>query len=735
LILRKLMLRKPGRLHHDLLTERVERALLNQVQRRAVLKATEHVRRKSQEVYSATADSHSLLEDARRIKRESLRDLPKSVEWFISSAQSNGSRVFVAKTGREATDYILRVLSDVNARKVVKTKSMACEEIDLNQRLSATGFDVIETDLGERIVQMSGQKPSHIVAPAIHLTCSQVAEIFSKNTGLKVPEVAEEITKLARKLLRREFLTADAGISGANFAIADDGSLLIVTNEGNDRLVTSLPPVYIAVVGIEKIVPTLCDALKLTRVLCMSATGQNVSSYVSVVKGANDRTGIKRPGERQETHVVLLDNGRSKIAEDQVFRQALYCLKCGSCLNVCPAYRQVSGHVFGRTYTGPIGIPWTALTVGYDAAAEFAPLCISCGACKLSCPEDINIPLLIAKVKEANVESEGQLPVNWFLSRYESFVKLMSSTAPIANRLLTNSTFRWILEKTVGIDRRRRFPRFERKTFESWQRKRKRGGGRDIVYFVDSYANFNNPEVGKATARLLSGNGYNVLVPPQKGSGMPAFLYGELRLLKETAEYNVKSLLPFARQGTPIIASEPTAAFCLRELYPELLETEESRLVAKNSHEMLGFIRDHWNTFGLKFDSSKLTGKVAYNTPCHTRSLYTNVGSQYTDPPGPGLLRQIGLDVEVLDFQGCCGIGGTYGFKKGLDGFDVSMAVGEELFDKIRKVGADYVITESSVCKVQIEQGLSLTVKHPVEVLWEAYGSKRLANNPCLVCD
>lgn len=207
-----------------------------------------------------------------------------------------------------------------------------------------------------------------------------------------------------------------------------------------------------------------------------------------------------------------------------------------------------------------------------------------------------------------------------------------------------------MLEKTVGIDRRRKFPKFERKTFEGWYKKQKRGGGTDLVYFVDTYANFNNPGVGKATARLLSSNGYNVLVPHQKGSGMPAFLYGELRLLKETAEFNVESLLPFAQQGTPIVATEPTAAFCLRELYPELLQTEDSRVVAENSYEMLGFLRDHCNAFRLKRDSgSKMRGKVAYHTPCHTRSLYI-------DAPGPGLLRRVGLDVEVLDFQGCCGI-------------------------------------------------------------------------------
>ena len=239
--------------------------------------------------------------------------------------------------------------------------------------------------------------------------------------------------------------------------------------------------------------------------------------------------------------------------------------------------------------------------------------------------------------------------------------------------------------------------------------------GAELVYFVDTYANFNNPSLGIAATKILWKGGYSVVVPPQKGSGMPAFLYGELEFLKKVAEFNVESLLPYAQRGIPIVASEPTAAFCLREIYPELLRTEESRIVAGNSYELLGFLRDHWDSLDLKTTGGKAGGKVAYHTPCHTRPMYH-------EPPGPDLLRRIGLDVESLDFQGCCGIAGTYGFKKGLDGFDVSMAVGEELFAKIREMNPAYVVTDSSVCKLQIEQGVGLTVKHPLEVLAENYG-------------
>jgi len=711
--LERLILRKSARRAHEVLKRKVREALSNSTQRNVLANATDHIRQKIVEGYAEASDSKSLLSTVRQIKRRSTARLSELVSQFTENAKRNGVHVYYAGTKSEAVSYVTQVLSQAKANLVVKSKSMVCEELSLNEHLSAAGFEVVETDLGERIVQLAGERPSHIVAPAIHLTVGQIAQVFSRSLKVGVAEAADEIARVARRSLREKFLKADAGITGANFLVAEDASIELVTNEGNGRLVTSLPRIHIVVTAIDKIVPTFKDALNLTQALCLSAIGHRLTSYVTIFRAP----GTSAKGETREMHVVLLDNNRSRAAQDSVFKQALYCLKCASCLDVCPTYRQVGGHVFGSTYTGPIGIPWTAMTEGNEVAAGFAPLCFSCGLCRLVCPTDINIPLLIAQVKAKDVKRNGQLPVNWVLARYESFVKVLSATAPLSNALMANSGFRWLLEQTVGIDRRRRFPRFTRRSFR--KRFHEMPSGKEVVYFADTYANYNRPELGAAAVRVLTNMGYRVLFPPQKGSGMPAFLYGELEVMRKIAEFNVKSVLPYARRGIPTVATEPTAAFCLKELYPEILRTADARVVAENSFEILGFIQSK----GIVLNAAQSrNGTVVYHTPCHTRSLYA-------EAPGPQLLRQAGLDVQIVDHYGCCGIAGTYGFKKGVEGFELSMAVGEELFRKISDLKSDYVCTESSVCRMQIEQAMGLDVKHPLEILDELHMLPPTASN------
>src|SRR5438094_5781218 len=277
----------------------------------------------------------------------------------------------------------------------VKSKSMATEEIHLNEALEQAGITPVETDLGEYIIQLAHERPSHIIAPAIHKTKGQVADLFSKELRRTVAADPEVLTKIARGELREKFLQADLGITGANFAIADTGTIVLVTNEGNGRMVTSLPRVHVAVMGVEKVVPSMTDLMVFLQILAKSATGQKLSVYTTLVRGP------RRPGELEgpdEFHLVLLDNGRIRQIAGPL-REALYCLRCGACLNVCPVYRQIGGHAYGYTYPGPIGILLTAMLNGPGAVKDLAHASSLCGACADACPVRIDIPRMLIELR------------------------------------------------------------------------------------------------------------------------------------------------------------------------------------------------------------------------------------------------------------------------------------------------------------------------------------------------
>ena len=281
------------------------------------------------------------------------------------------------------------------ARMAVKSKSMATEEIDLNEALEREGITPVETDLGEYIIQLAHERPSHIIAPAIHKTKGQVAELFSRELKRPVEADPEELTRIARAELRQKFLQADIGITGANFAVADTGTVVLVTNEGNGRMVTSLPRVHVAVMGAEKVVPSMTDLMVFLAILAKSATGQKLSVYTTLVRGPRRAGELEGP---EEFHLVLLDSGRiAQLAGP--LREALSCLRCGACLNVCPVYRQIGGHAYGHTYPGPIGILLTAMLEGTGSVKELAHASSLCGACADACPVRIDIPKMLIELR------------------------------------------------------------------------------------------------------------------------------------------------------------------------------------------------------------------------------------------------------------------------------------------------------------------------------------------------
>jgi L-lactate dehydrogenase complex protein LldF len=342
---------------------------------------------------------------ARAIKDEVLLRLDEYLEEFAVNAQRRGAQVHWARDAAEANQIVCRLANERGARRIVKSKSMVTEEIHLNDALQAEGIEAIETDLGEYIIQLAGETPSHIIAPAIHKTKQQVAELFTAELGIEPTDDVAQLTSAARRVLRQRFAAADMGISGVNFAIAETGTILILENEGNIRLTTSLPKTHIAVMGIEKILPRFADLDVFLKLLPRSGTGQRLTTYQSLI------TGTKRHAEDEgpeELHIVLLDNGRSRMLAHPVTRQSLACIRCGACLNACPVYQQIGGHAYGSVYAGPIGAVITPQLIGLRKAEQLPYASSLCGACREVCPVKIDIPELLLYLRAEITKGRGQ---------------------------------------------------------------------------------------------------------------------------------------------------------------------------------------------------------------------------------------------------------------------------------------------------------------------------------------
>jgi len=347
------------------------------------------------EAFAGFPEGEALRDQARAIKEATLQELDRHLETLIANVERLGGHVHYAAAPVEARSIIVDIARRTGARMAVKSKSMATEEIHLNEALEAAGITPVETDLGEYIIQLAHERPSHIIAPAIHKTKGQVAELFTRELNRHAAPDPEALTRIARGELREKFLQADLGITGANFAVADTGTVVLVTNEGNGRMVTSLPRVHVAVMGVEKVVPSLTDLMVFLAILAKSATGQKLSVYTSLVQGPRRAGELEGP---EEFHLVLLDGGR--IAQiGGPLREALSCLRCGACLNVCPVYRQIGGHAYGYTYPGPIGILLTAMMEGTPAVKDLAYASSLCGACADACPVRIDIPRMLIDLR------------------------------------------------------------------------------------------------------------------------------------------------------------------------------------------------------------------------------------------------------------------------------------------------------------------------------------------------
>ena len=357
---------------------------------------------KRQAAVDALPEFEAIKARAKAIKDHTLDNLGDYLETFEQAVQASGGQVHWAKTTEQANQAILDICAQVNARRVTKGKSMISEEMRLNHALESAGYDVIETDLGEYIIQLAKETPSHIIAPAVHKTKDQVEALFDKFHEARLPanRSREQLVSEARMRLREAFLGADVGITGANFLVAETGSSVLVTNEGNGDLTASIPKVHIVTASIDKIIPALDDLPTFLRLLGRSATGQELTTYTTLFTGPRREEELAGP---EQFHVILLDNGRSDI-RDSAFKDVLRCIRCGACLNHCAVYGTVGGHAYNATYPGPIGQVMTPLLFGLESSLETMSACTMNGHCKVACPMGIPLPELIRKHRVAAFE-------------------------------------------------------------------------------------------------------------------------------------------------------------------------------------------------------------------------------------------------------------------------------------------------------------------------------------------
>lgn len=332
------------------------------------------------------------------IRQYNLAKLPTLLEQLEANLVRNGIQVHWAETPDEANEIILGICKARQARLMVKGKSMVSEEIELNHAAEAAGIGALESDMGEYIVQLAGEKPSHIIMPAIHKTKEEIARLFAdKVEGVDYTDNVDALIQIGRTVLRQKFLEADIGLSGVNFAVAETGTLCLVENEGNGRMCTTAPPVHIAITGIEKIVEKLEHVPPLYSLLTRSATGQNISTYFNMI--SRPRQAGEKDGP-SEMHLVLLDNGRSQAYADEQLRKTLQCIRCGACMNHCPVYTRIGGHAYGTTYPGPIGKIISPHMLGLEATSGLVTASSLCGACGEVCPVKIPIPELLMRLRE-----------------------------------------------------------------------------------------------------------------------------------------------------------------------------------------------------------------------------------------------------------------------------------------------------------------------------------------------
>ncbi len=676
-------------------TRRVDRALDDPKLQRALIDAMTGLRSRREAGFKSF-DFATGRADLKKRRRANLERLPELVERFTERLEAVGGKVHFAKDAAEARQIIGDICWNAGSGQhrpvVTKVKSMASEEIELNPYLESLGMEVVETDLGERMVQLTHTHPSHLIAPAIHLTKEDAARVFGTEATV------EAIQAHARESLRQKFITAVVGISGANMAIAETGTIVLVTNEGNADLTTTLPPVHIALFGVDKVVESLDDAVSMLRMLPRSGTGQIMTSYVNWITGPSRSADIEQSltigvhGPR-EMHCVILDNGREEMRSNPIFSDALTCIRCGACSNACPAFMAVGGHQFGHIYTGPIGLVLTPFHHGLEEADLPNALCTQCNACQEICPVDIPLPRQILEHRRKGRKSLRKKAVLGVWKRPE-----------LADRLLrAGASFSGLVPGT---------PRLAKVPYRDQAPQSVRGTGEPLTIFASCMVDRVMPEAAVALQQIAEAAGYRVDFP--KGQWCCGLISANAGDFKSADELNTK-LAESLRDSKGLIVTPSASCFGAFTIdAPDWGSPGDEALRARFRDSTRFVLELLANRPGL-VRPDQMSLKIAYHDSCQT-------------------LRQLGLKSEprqLLDLAGyevvnlpdianCCGFGGTFS----LEWPRVADRLAEWKLDAIAKTGCTVVASDNPGCLMHIsaaarKRGMDLRVAHVLELVAE----------------
>lgn len=678
-------------------------------------------------------DFEATRDKIKEVKNYAADHVDEMIEQFKANCEARGGHVFVAKSTEEAMEFIRNLVKEKEVKSIVKSKSMASEELHFNKVLTDDGVLVQETDLGEFIIALEGNTPVHMVMPALHLNKEEVADLFTEYTKEKNEPIISEEVKTARRVMRERFTHADMGVSGANVAVAETGTVFTMTNEGNGRMVGTLPKMHLYIFGIEKFVKSMSDARWIFKALPRNGTAQRITSYISMYTGACNVVTDKENDtkEKKDFYAVILDDpGRRQILGEPDFRQIFDCIRCGACLDVCPAFSLVGGHVYGsKVYTGGIGTLLSHFLVSAERSSEIQNICLQCGRCKEVCGGGLQIPEMIMKLREKDAQDHPNAIKKFALDAVtdRKLFHSMMRIAAVAQAPFTKGLpmIRHLPMFLSGLTEGRSFPNIAqvpfRDIFPTIRQNVENPKGK-IAIFTGCLLDFVYTDLARDVVLDLNSIGYLVDMPmDQACCGCPASNMGDTENAAKEAEINIEAM--HAEDYDYVVSACPSCTHQLRQ-YPGFFEegSEMRKRAEVLASKTFDFCKLFYDLGGCKDEGDGKDVKVTYHDSCHLcRSM------RVTQEQRELLKHTKGVElVEMEEHDNCCGFGGSYSVLYP----EISAPILENKIKHIKEVDPDVVVMDCPGCMLQIKGGLdargidNIKVKHTAEILAEKRGLK-----------